>query len=194
MHEVTISDTNWERLKKWGDPLIDTPNVLLTKVLDIAESIPVGLSDKEKEEINTELSEERNVTGYTKDKEVARRENSLRLLEIFEQWLQSKPDIRLKHSKKTMNTYELMPVGDRKGKPAKLYVPTNGQARLYLPITNYRPVDPTGKVIYKDQISKNGTFVGWNVYPQFVLRNEDDLDFAKKLIEYAVKENREESQ
>ena len=179
MPMVEISDKNFERLKRWARPLEDTVDDVLSRVLDRAES--ANLAPGVRESSKTRQVDPADEVGRHPPR------NTSPLLAEFENWLQSHQGIRYLHSGKTMSTYALDTPRVKGIRQPKVFVPTTGNNRLYLPIDNYSPVDPDKRVIYKDPLNKEGRLIGWNIYPQFVARTSDDLKLAKELIEFALR-------
>ncbi len=98
------------------------------------------------------------------------------LLLQLENWIKHQKDIKFDHSNKTMNTYRFM--SKTKGRVKGLvWVSTYGAGRIYLYKDNYSPVDPQNKVKYQKV---------WGNYPQFEVVSQGDVEYAKKLISYAL--------
>ncbi len=185
---VRIHKVNWERLKRWAIPLEDTVDNALNRVLNVAESMETTLEKDGSSHRPYACGEKQTVTGeYSTTERLSQRyPNENHLLEELEQWLLNQPRITLLHSKKTMNTYCLeIPIEPGKRQP-KIFVPTNGLNRLYLPNRKYTPIDPEQRVIYKDYENSKGRKVGWNWYPQFTVKTTDDLEFAKVLVKFIL--------
>ncbi len=58
-----------------------------------------------------------------------------------------------------------------------VWVSTYGAGRIYLFKGDYKPVDLNNKVKYQNV---------WGGYPQFELQAQADVDYAKRLISYAL--------
>jgi len=178
MPTIRISDRNYERLQRWAKPFEDTVDDVLSRVLDIAESVNSVPEAK--------ASSQTHQVGLTAQTEQRPPINANLLLAEFEEWLLNHPRIKFVHAKKTMNTY-LLEVPRVKGRrQPKVFVPSNGSSRLYLPISDYSAIDPDKRVIYKRPINQAGNLVGWNIYPQFIVRTPEDVKLAKELIDFAL--------
>jgi len=94
----------------------------------------------------------------------------------LEDWLQQQQGVVFDHINKTMNTYNFM--SKYKGRMMGLvWVSTYGSGRIYLFKGDYGPVDPDNKVKYQNV---------WGGYPQFGLQTQSDVDYAERLISYAL--------
>ena len=58
-----------------------------------------------------------------------------------------------------------------------VWVSTNGQERIYLAKGDFGPVDFNNKVKYENV---------WGGYPQFEIRTQGDIEYAKELISFAL--------
>ena len=98
------------------------------------------------------------------------------LLLQLENWLQQQQGVTFDHLNKTMNTYVF--ISNLKARMMGLvWVSTYGAGRIYLAKGDYGPVDNGNRVKYQNV---------WGGYPQFELRTQDDLEYAKRLIAYAL--------
>jgi hypothetical protein len=104
-------------------------------------------------------------------------DNNNPLLLQLENWLNQQPQrVTFDHVNKTMNTYNFM--SKSKGRMMGLvWVSTYGASRIYLFKDDYGPADPNNKVKYQNV---------WGGYPQFELQTQTDIDYAKRLISYAL--------
>lgn len=108
--------------------------------------------------------------------------NKNRLLTDLERWLLSHEGVVFDHSNKRMNTYHSL--NEVSGKMKGLvWIYTDGANRMHLRKGDYSTVDIDQRVLY--QTSK-GTDL-WGGYPQFIVQSARDVDYAKKLITYALK-------
>jgi hypothetical protein len=180
---IRISKVNWDRLKRFAVPLEDSVDDALGRVLDIAEA--QAQRDRPMTHRH-DYNENRASIQECSGPETSRAKNDNPLLEKFEHWLFTEPHVKLLHAKKTMNTYVLETALEAGKKRPKLFVPTNGMSRLYLPRVDYTPIDSDHKVIYKDYRDSEGRITGWNYYPQLVVSTEADLEFAKELVLFVI--------
>ncbi|GEM_PF-5276112 len=178
---IRISRSNWERIKRFAVPLEDSTDDALNRILDTAERssnerIPGKRHDNER------AGDEVQSPRQTEEAEI---ENENRLLLVFEHWLSSLgPRVKLMHRKKTMATWRLETAD---GKQRNLFVPTNGLNKLYLPVADYVAFDQRSKIVRKNyRDDKTGKLVGWNYYPQLDVKTPDDLEFAKRLVDFVL--------
>ena len=102
--------------------------------------------------------------------------NKKPLLLQLENRLQQQQGITFDHPNKTMNTYVF--ISNLKACMMGLvWVSTYGAGRIYLAKGDYEPVDNSNRVKYQNV---------WGGYPQFELRTLGDLEYAKRLIAYAL--------
>lgn len=102
--------------------------------------------------------------------------NKNTLLLQFENWLQQQAGIVFGHVNKTMNTYNFM--SKTKGRMMGLvWVSTYGSDRIYIFKGDFGPVDPKNRVKYQNV---------WGGYPQFVIQTQGDIEYAKRLVSYAL--------
>lgn len=102
--------------------------------------------------------------------------NKNSLLLQLEEWLQQRKDVKFGHISKTMNTYNFM--SKSKGRMIGLvWVSTDGSYRIPLFKGDYGSADPNNRVKYQNV---------WGGYPQFEVRTQRDVEYAKKLISYAL--------
>ena len=97
------------------------------------------------------------------------------LLEI-EKWLLQQQGVTFDHAKKTMNTYRF--TSKTRGRERGLvWVSNYGASRIYLFKGDFTPADPDSRVKYMRV---------WGGYPQFEVRAAGDVEYAKRLISYAL--------
>lgn len=170
---IRISQSNWERLKRFAIPLEDSIDEALGKVLTMAESL------KEQE---WDLNGAGNLSQSAQETTVTEKP----LLVEFERWLQQENKLNaiMLHRKKTMATWELR---TRSGKTFKVLVPTDRGNMLCIPKGDYSPIDATGKVVQKGCYNQNtGKSVGWYHYALFSIKKPDDLVMAKDLVKFII--------
>lgn len=107
--------------------------------------------------------------------------NANLLLAQLEVWLSQESEIVFGGSGKTMNTYNSYPRSSNR-LLGLVWVVTNSNNMLYLRKGDYSKVDSRRAVLYADP-PKRKLFGG---YPQFQVETQDDLEYAKKLIKYAL--------
>lgn len=101
--------------------------------------------------------------------------NKNALLFELDKWLMQQKGIRFDHPNKTMNTYHFTSkIGRERG---LVWVSNYGAGRIYLFRGRYDAIDPDNRVKYVEV---------WGGYPQFEIRALADVEYAKKLILYAL--------
>lgn len=107
--------------------------------------------------------------------------NKNRLLADLENWLRANNKVKFDHRNSSMNTYT--------SRSAKYYknlgltwVYTGGGNRIHLRKGDYKDADPDNRVLYK---TSSGADL-WGGYPQFIIEEQTDVEYAKKLITYAI--------
>lgn len=98
------------------------------------------------------------------------------LLLQLENWLGQQQNIIFDHRNKTMNTYVFMS-NIKKRLMGLVWVSTYGAGRIYLAKGDYTPVDKDNRVKYQHI---------WGDYPQFEIRAQVDVEYAKRLVSYAL--------
>ena len=106
--------------------------------------------------------------------------NRNRILGELENWLQQDPNVRLDHGNKRMNTYRSWSQ-NKVTQIGLVWVYTDGANRIHLRKGDYSQVDTDKRVINQTSTGQEP----WGGYPQFIIRDSNDLAYAKKLIEYA---------
>lgn len=107
--------------------------------------------------------------------------NKNRLLAELEEWLIAHDKIVFDHSNKRMNTYNSF--SEANGKVLGLvWIYTDGANRIHLRKGDYGTVDVDQRVLYE---TSKGTDL-WGGYPQFIVQSASDIEYAKKLITYAL--------
>ena len=102
--------------------------------------------------------------------------NKNSLLMDLEKWLLQQQSITFDHPSKTMNTYNFIGNISRRSM-GLVWVSTNGAGRVYLSKGNYGSADGDKRVKYHNV---------WGNYPQFEIRTQADIDYAKILLSYAL--------
>ena len=107
--------------------------------------------------------------------------NKNRFLGELEVWLRKLPGVKFDHPNKTMNTYTSISKEhfDERG---LVWVYTNGRNYLHLRQGDYSSVDIDIRIL--DEERTDNLLLGH--YPQFIINEKSDIDYAKKLIEYAL--------
>ena len=111
---------------------------------------------------------------------IAQNSNASVLLGELEAWLLKQPGIMFGVRGATMNRYDSVSyrTNDKRG---LVWTPTRGDNRIYLRKGSYSTIDSNNNVQY---ITGSGKPT-WGGYPQYLVQNREDLEFAKKLVEYA---------
>lgn len=120
--------------------------------------------------------------GRLLDVEIMPRMNKNKLLVELEEWLRQSEGANFDHTNKRMNTYTSY--SEKQSTVIGLcWVYTDGANRIHLRKPDYTAVDVDKRVLYKTSIGTD-LFGG---YPQFIVQTPNDLEYAKKLITYAIK-------
>ena len=156
MPTIRISDSNYHRLQQFAIPLEDTADQAMGRVLDVAE-------DARRRGLYPNPHNKTNINGS--------------IVTVNKDRHDIKLAARLENIAVPAKEGDTMTRWEHKRTGTRFWITKKGAPRVYLPRRGFWPSDTNHKVLH----FKNPNS-GWQKYDQLYLRDNDDIEYALKIL------------